>query len=534
MKIPYNCLHARGGVLFGARGGKIHTFSLADGAHIATWKHPELETCTAAGSEAPTTVEDEAERVGGSDVVDEAEQPPSKRQKVAEDDAPKNMDDQDEASGKRNRGKEHRKPKPIPVPDRPVIIQLTTTADGSHLVAVSAHDKAVWVFSHNGSGQLTQLSKRVMPKRPSSIAVSSDDQIIVADKFGDVYAIPLIKSSEAYTSLLQQQQQQTSASSIAARKPRTKPAATVLTVHSKGNRAALAAQQREIENPTNGPSSGAKSTVSPDFAHTLLLGHVSMLTALVLGEDAQGRRYIITGDRDEHIRVSRYMPQAHVIHGYCLGHGEFVGAMAIPSARRQLLVSGGGDEDLLVWDWVNGAVLSRTSILTPAQQVSPQAAKVAVSRLLALDYPFESGTQTHVVAICEGISAIFTWQLLADNTLTKPSIIQLPGNPLDITTSTTSSTASLAVALHISEGEGSETTAQSLHLIRLMTDDHGRLAVETIAPVRGDSQETKEQEQDVTEAEVHTLFYTVEHLRKQQASGPEEREGSQQGDATEE
>jgi tRNA (guanine-N(7)-)-methyltransferase subunit TRM82 len=160
MKIPYNCLHARGGVLFGARGGKIHTFSLADGAHIAAWKHPELETCTAAGSEAPTTVENEAERVGGSAMVDEAEQPPSKRQKVADDDAPKNMDDEDEAGGKRTRSKEHRKPKPIPVPDRPVIIQLTTTADGSHLVAVSAHDKAVWVFSHNGSGQLTQLSKR--------------------------------------------------------------------------------------------------------------------------------------------------------------------------------------------------------------------------------------------------------------------------------------------------------------------------------------------------------------------------------------
>ncbi|KAM3507081.1 hypothetical protein MY11210_007294 [Beauveria gryllotalpidicola] len=529
MKIPYNCLHARGGVLFGARGGKIHTFSLADGAHIATWKHPELETCAAAGSEAPTTVANEAGRVGGSAMMDEAEQPPSKRLKVAEDDAPKNMDDdEDEASGKKARGRERRKPKPIPVPDRPVIIQLTTTADGSHLVAVSAHDKAVWVFSHNGSGQLTQLSKRIMPKRPSSIAVSSDDQIIVADKFGDVYAVPLVKSSEVYTPPPQQQP-----SSSIARKPRTKPAATVLTVHSKGNRAALAAQQREMENPTNGPSSGAKAAVSPDFAHTLLLGHVSMLTALVLGEDAQGRRYIITGDRDEHIRVSRYMPQAHVIHGYCLGHGEFVGAMAVPSARRGLLVSGGGDEDLLVWDWVDGALLSRTSILTPAQQVSPQAAKVAVSRLLALDYPSESGTQTHVVAICEGISAIFTWQLLADdNTLTKPGIIQLPGNPLDIATSTTSSTASIAVALHIPEG--SETAAQSLHLIQLMTDDHGRLAVDTIAPVRDDPQETKEQEQDVTEAEVHTLFYTVEHLRKQQASGPEEREGSQQGDAAEE
>lgn len=234
-----------------------------------------------------------------------------------------------------------------------------------------------------------------MPKRPSSITVSSDAQIIVADKFGDVYAIPLIKSSEPYTP-----PQNPYSSSTTAKTPLSKPAATVLTVHSKGNRAALAAQQRQLENPNSGASDVRAE--GPDFAHTLLLGHVSMLTALVLGEDGQGRRYIVTGDRDEHIRVSRYMPQTHVIHGYCLGHREFVGAMAIPSARKALLISGGGDEDLLVWDWIDGKLLSKTSILTPAKEVAPQTSHVAVFRLLSLEYPSESGAQTHIIAICEG------------------------------------------------------------------------------------------------------------------------------------
>ncbi|OAA43058.1 Quinoprotein amine dehydrogenase [Cordyceps fumosorosea ARSEF 2679] len=521
MKIPYNCLHTHRNVLFAARGGKIHTFNLLDGAHIARWQHPELQTCIVADVEASSAVEPGQQDADDAVVADEeAQQPPSKRQKVTTGDGGHQSNDAEEkAGGKKARAKEQRKPKPIPVPDRPTIIQLATTSDGSHLVAVSSHDKAVWVFKHDGAGQLTQLSKRIMPKRPSAITVSPDSQILVADKFGDVYAIPLIKSSEPYVP------PPNASSSTGPQNPAAtaQPAATVLTVHSKGNRAALAAQQRQLEKPTE-----AVRAEGPDFAHTLLLGHVSMLTALVLGEDAQRRRYILTGDRDEHIRVSRYVPQAHVIHGYCLGHREFVGAMTIPPRRKELLVSGGGDEDLLVWDWVNGKLLSRTSIVTPAKEVIPQASAVAVSRLLALEYPGEQGPQTHIVAICEGIPAVFTWQLLEDNTLTRPGVIQLPGKPLDIAESPASDdTVSLSVALHVPEGSSAE-AARSLHIIRLMVDD-GRLAVNTIAPVGDESLESSEQ--DVVEEDVRTLFYTVEHLRKQQASGQEEGETEQQGDS---
>lgn len=425
MKIPYNCVHRCADTLFAARGGKIHTFDLSTHRHLGTWKHPELDTFLAGGG-----VQVEPEEADDSVMVDEAE-PPAKRQKVTEDAQDEKEDEQDKpeaksedksqekteekTAGRRKKGKDQRKPKPLPVPDRPVIIQMATSPDGSHLVAVSGNDKAIWVLANN-NGHLTQLSKRcgvalipshycsntdfltrIMPKRPSSIVVTPALDILVADKFGDVYAIPLIKSDAPYVP---------PAKPAAAKQPFSKPAATVLTVHSKGNRAALAAQQRAMTNTSSGGGSSGGSSAraeGPDFAHTLLLGHVSMLTGLLVAQDEQKRNYILTADRDEHIRVSRYAEgQTHVIHGYCLGHKEFVGAMALVEGRTGMLVSGGGDEELFVWNWITGALLSRTNIMTPIKEVAPNVEKVAVSKVLTFHMTTETDRQAHVIIVCEG------------------------------------------------------------------------------------------------------------------------------------
>lgn len=49
-----------------------------------------------------------------------------------------------------------------------------------------------------------------------------------------------------------------------------------------------------------------------------IVGHVSMVTDMVLTPDD---KYVITSDRDEHIRVSRY-PNGYNIETFCLGHTE--------------------------------------------------------------------------------------------------------------------------------------------------------------------------------------------------------------------
>lgn len=185
-----------------------------------------------------------------------------------------------------------------------------------------------------------------MSRRPCSIVLTDDDAtILCADKFGDVYALALLPSSE-------EERQGTPEIEGLERKDYV-PAATVLTVHSGRNRKTL---EEQLKQKAKGK---AKSKEPMKFRHDLLLGHVSMLTDIVFAK-ANNRSYIITADRDEHIRVSRGQPQAHIIEGFCFGHEAFVSRLCLTTSGY--LVSGGGDDDLFVWDWQNYRAVERISI----------------------------------------------------------------------------------------------------------------------------------------------------------------------------
>ncbi|KAL2694135.1 hypothetical protein Neosp_000705 [[Neocosmospora] mangrovei] len=529
MKIPYNVVHVSGSVLFAARGGKIHSFSLDDGAHLSTWKHPDVDKVDAAVkaisdeassekpvSQEPTVVEGEAN-----------DEPPAKRQKVEEpkDEAVKETEQEDpekQASGKKKGGKKSKnrnQPRTKEhnisrVPDRPVITHLTSTNDGSHVLAITGHDKAIWVFENDGKGNLTHLSKRTMPKRPSDVAIGPDSQIICADKFGDVYALPLLYDPESQTATSQP-------STPGPAKPAYKPSANATTVHSKRNLRALNNQQRQMELATRTKAESESKAEIPSFEISLLLGHVSMLTSLAIAE-SEGRRYIITGDRDEHIRVSRYIPQAYVIEGFCFGHKEFISSMTVPVPRGDVLVSGGGDEDLFVWDWKASKLLSRKSILSLAQEILPDLTKVAVLSLYTLVFPHEGTDLVYILAICEGIPAIFSWQLTQENTLNHPAIIQVPGNPLDLAVKPASGDESPKIIAALDPSD--PTKAKSLAIYSLtMTDE--KLATSTTALVSDDNVEAAEL--DVEEKVVKSLLYNTENLRKQ--SEQEEEQGEAQG-----
>ncbi|GAA5877643.1 hypothetical protein JCM3774_005369 [Rhodotorula dairenensis] len=161
---------------------------------------------------------------------------------------------------------------------------------------------------------LDLLSSRPLPKRANALDITPTGEIVVGDKFGDVYIFPLLPD------------------------PSETPVAPTLTA---------AAGEDDDKN-----------------AHQPILGHVSMLTSLVLipADPSCGltHDWIATGDRDEHIRISRF-PAGHVIEKFAWGSKSLVSSLLYlpaPSsassadgapASSAYLLSAGGDSTIQVF-----------------------------------------------------------------------------------------------------------------------------------------------------------------------------------------
>jgi len=80
----------------------------------------------------------------------------------------------------------------------------------------------------------------------------------------------------------------------------------------------------------------------------LLLGHLSMLLDIKMPENG---KFVVTADRDEKIRVSKF-PNSYNIHNYCLGHTEFVTSICF--LGDDILLSGSGDGTIRAWRYLEG------------------------------------------------------------------------------------------------------------------------------------------------------------------------------------
>ena len=275
-----------------------------------------------------------------------------------------------------------------------------------------------------------------MTRRPCSITLTSDDStILCADKFGDVYSLPLLPSPDY--------QAPEAPAAEPVEETEWTPSATVLTVHSGRNRKTLEDQLKQKKKGPAPPKDDMK------FEHQLLLGHVSMLTDIINAK-VDTRSYVVTADRDEHIRVSRGIPQAHIIEGFCFGHEAFISTLCLAQSGR--LVSGGGDADLYVWDWQNFKLLEKLPLLGVVQEhlksrsdVSAEdVSKVAVSGIWSVPH------QDEILVACEGIPALFSFKVGATtNTGTDvtafDAALALKGNALDVAFLPISPTSSAVV-----------------------------------------------------------------------------------------
>ncbi|KAJ5219324.1 uncharacterized protein N7498_001423 [Penicillium cinerascens] len=394
---PFQCLQyvnrladGQQDVLVASAGRHLYTYDAATGQRLDVWPQ-DVDTSESAGADSTEAQAHlEKEQNPSSVSKEQAEQQP----------APK--------KGSKDKG-----------PAWSNIPLVVVSLDGKYVAAVTAEDKCIRVFTLSEEGKLQELSSRTMPKRPSALTLNPDGQtLLCGDKFGDAYSLPLIPGDYVKRAEVQHY------------KP-LGPAATSLTVHTKRNLLSLE-QQRQQLSAEKKAAAGEKEALN--FEHQLIIGHVSVLldliSASVSGEspDSRARSYILTADRDEHIRVSRGLPQAHVIEQYCLGHTSFVSKLCIPSWAPKVLVSGGGDGYLIVWNWTEGQIMQKISLDEVVQTQD-----VIVRGIWEVSLQQPAGPVNAILVGLEGLSQLLSFTLEDDHTLKFQGTIQLSGNVFDVT-----------------------------------------------------------------------------------------------------
>eukprot|EP01126_Amoeba_proteus_P043246 TRINITY_DN4738_c0_g1_i13.p1 TRINITY_DN4738_c0_g1~~TRINITY_DN4738_c0_g1_i13.p1 ORF type:complete len:424 (-),score=72.72 TRINITY_DN4738_c0_g1_i13:175-1335(-) len=132
--------------------------------------------------------------------------------------------------------------------------------------------------------------------------------------------------------------------------------------------------------------------VAKDFVDVkVLLGHCSWITTLEIWD----KKYILTGEKDEKIRVSLY-PDTYDIVSFCLGHKTFVTSLCllpVSETESAFLVSGSGDGIVILWEFVEGTMLQQfdmCSFIGPEHSVVRSIVFLASLSLVAIcveDHP---------------------------------------------------------------------------------------------------------------------------------------------------
>lgn len=151
MSVPYHLLKVCGSIVFAAQGSDIHSFTTTLG-YISAWKYPLKQADVPSG---PSTEAPESPA---------AEGPPAKRRKVQNSEEQQSNGHAAEASNGQGRTKKNYQENPAN--ERPFIQGLYATTDGRHLIAITGSDKTIWVFEHDGAGNLNQLSQRQADSYP--------------------------------------------------------------------------------------------------------------------------------------------------------------------------------------------------------------------------------------------------------------------------------------------------------------------------------------------------------------------------------
>lgn len=151
-----------------------------------------------------------------------------------------------------------------------------------------------------------------------------------------------------------------------------------------------------------------------------ILGHVSMLSDVKIAEH-KGKQFILTGDRDEHIRVSNF-PKAYVAKSWLFGHREFVSSLHIPEFNLDLLISGGGDEFICLWNWYENKLLDKIQLREfiqpflndahlPPERFLTETSKKEISISKILTYTNPEVNEHFLIVLCENTKCIVLFEV---------------------------------------------------------------------------------------------------------------------------
>ncbi|KDN40020.1 hypothetical protein K437DRAFT_258803 [Tilletiaria anomala UBC 951] len=248
-------------------------------------------------------------------------------------------------------------------------------------VALTGDDKTlrIWKFDAGGEGEGSGFAygKEVLlqhiPKRASVLRWEDNEHLIVADRHGDVRVFSL------QTDSLQ---------------------ATL----AQNNGGAPSHKRQHREGGDGSSRSKGITDEDPSTAEACLrprLGHVSTICDLALApfpsHPSTSPALIITSDRDEHIRVSRWGTQraGWVIENFLHGSRSFVGALQVVPQTREAdgrhinpwaLLSSDGGTTLRVWDYMEKDVQKQCiGYVELDRQLAPHVRKEALP--MAVRFP---------------------------------------------------------------------------------------------------------------------------------------------------
>lgn len=149
-----------------------------------------------------------------------------------------------------------------------------------------------------------------------------------------------------------------------------------------------------------------------------ILGHVSMLSEVLVAEH-NDKEFILTGDRDEHIKITHY-PKSYVVRNWLFGHHEFVSCLHICLFDKDIIISGGGDDYLLVWNWWEKKELARVELreliapfLTDAHMPPERFLREDSGREICISKvtTYCQGQHRLLVVLCENTNCILTFTI---------------------------------------------------------------------------------------------------------------------------